>query len=295
MQTRIQALINSHIDGMPTLPAVATRVLEITSDVESSTDALWEVIRADQSLASNIMRIANSAFYGLPRKVSSLQHALSILGFVEIRNLVITQVIFSSFKHVTKTGPMDIRRLWEHAFTCALASRLITRHTSLRDQDVYLACLVHDIGKLIIYAALPEAYAEMVKEAGVGNAAVFKMEEQFFGLTHEEVTARLLTAWLFPKQVVTAALLHHHPEKAAANDLFTWVVHAVDLLVHWNDALGQEDTAMRQQLQAALLRPEMEVVFNIFGNWHADTLEQIRRQLLDLKSKQMGIVSLLMA
>lgn len=295
MQTQLQALINSYLEGIPTLPAVATRVLEITADTESSTETLWEVIRSDQSLASNILRMANSVFYGLPRQVASLQHALSLLGYVEIRNLVITQVIFSSFKHVDKNGPMDLRPLWAHAFTCATAAKLITRHTSLRDHDVYLACLVHDIGKLVIYMALPEAYAEMVKEAGQDSSSVFQMEERFFGITHEQVTARILETWLFPDQVVTAARLHHHPETAEPDDLFTWVVHAVDLLVHWSEAVERQDTVMSQRLLHGLLRPEMGVVFNLFGNWHSDTLEQTRRQLADLKARQEGILALFTA
>lgn len=292
MQNQLQALINSHIEGLPTLPAVATRVLEITADAESSTEALWEVIRSDQTLASNVLRMANSAFYGLPRQVTSLQHALSLLGYVEIRNLVIAQVVFNNFKHVDKDGPMDIRPFWEHAFTCALGSKLITRHTSLRDQDVYLACLVHDIGKLVIYTALPEAYAEMTKEVGADACHIFEMENRFFGITHEQVTAKLLKSWRFPDTVMAAAEHHHHPEKAAPNDLFTWVVHAVDLLVHWSDALSRQNTTVSQVLHNALLRPEMEVIFNVFGNWHADTLEQTRRQLIDLKARNAGILAL---
>jgi putative nucleotidyltransferase with HDIG domain len=295
MQNQLQAVINSHIEGLPTLPAVANRVLEITADAESSTQALWEVIQSDQSLASNILRMANSVFYGLPKQVTSLQHALSLLGYAEIRNLVIAQVVFSSFKHVEKNGPMDLSPLWEHAFTCAIGSKLIARHTSLRDQDVYLACLVHDIGKLVIYSALPEAYAEMTREAGEQGCTLFEMEQRFFGITHEQVTAKILHSWLFPEQVVTAAQYHHHPEAAQPNDLFTWVVHAVDLLAHWSDAVARQDATMGQQLLKALLRPEMEVVFNLFGNWHEDTLEQTRRQLLELKQKQAGILALFTA
>ncbi|MDA8137573.1 MAG: HDOD domain-containing protein [Desulfobacteraceae bacterium] len=295
MQTRLQALINSHIEGLPTLPTVATRVLEITADVENSTKVLWEVIASDQALAGNVMRIANSVFYGLPKQVTSLEQALNLLGYVEIRNLVIAQVVFNSFKHVDQNGPLDLRPLWAHAFTCALASKLITRHTSLRDQDTYIACLVHDIGKLVIYTALPEAYAEMTKEVGAANYTVFEMEERFFGITHEQVTARILETWLFPDPVVAAVANHHHPEKAAPNDLFTWVVHAADLLTHWSDAVSCQDQAKREKYQRILLRPEMGVVFNLFGNWHADTLENTRRQLMELKGQQQGMLALFTA
>jgi HD-like signal output (HDOD) protein len=241
------------------------------------------------------MRIANSVFYGLPKQVSSLQHALSLLGYVEIRNLVIAQVVFSSFKHVDKSGPLDLRPLWEHAFTCALGSKLITRHTSLRDQDLYIACLVHDIGKLVIYTALPEAYAEMAKEAGLGSGTIFEMEKRFFGITHEEVTARILETWCFPETVVSAVAHHHHPDRAQPNDLFPWVLHAVDLLVHWSDAVNRQDQTQSEMLRQALLRPEMEVIFNLFGNWNLDTLEQTRRHLMELKTQQAGMMGLFMA
>jgi HD-like signal output (HDOD) protein len=132
----------------------------------------------------------------------------------------------------------------------------------------------------------------MIKEASRSGRHIVEIEERFFGISHGEVTARVMKKWHFPEPIATAAQYHHHPEKAGPNDIFTWVVHAVDLLVHWNEAILAEDAATTQSLHQALLRPEMEVIFNIFGNWHADTLEQTRRQLNDLKTRQAGIINL---
>ena len=292
MHPLIETHLNDLIDGFPTLPAVVNRVMEITADAESSTEALFNVIQADQAISINVLKIANSVFYGLPKRVDSLQHALSILGYVEIRNMVITQAIFNSFKQLEKNGPMDLRSFWEHAFNCALAAKLVGSRTSGSKQDYYLPCLVHDIGKLMIYMALPEAYADMVRSAAPAGYKIYVSEERLFGMTHAEVALRLLSRWMLPDSVVHGVGHHHHPESARDHALYAWVVHTVDLLVHWSDLTDAGEADHAQEVQEVLLRPEVAAGLGAGANWNAGVLGLLKADMAVQKAHQSDLLAL---
>lgn len=292
MQLEIQRHLNDLIDDFPTLPTVVTRVMEITADAESSAEALFNVIQADQVMSANVLKMANSVFYGLPKRVGSLQHALSILGYVEIRNLVLTQAVFSSFKHLEKSDVFDLRQFWAHSFSCALAARQVDGRCAVRNQGHYLPCLVHDIGKLLLYMALPEAYAGMVKEAGPVGHKIYELEAHLFGITHAEAGQRLLTHWMLPDLVIHAVGEHHRPEAASEHALDAWVVHVVDLLVHWSDLEDSGDTARARDVLEELLRPEVADRLGAGSNWNAAESAKLRAELADQKELQADLLSL---
>jgi HD-like signal output (HDOD) protein len=294
MQTHLQILINDLVDGFPTLPAVVARVMAITADANSSTQDLYRVIQADQALTVNVLKMANSVFYGLPKRIGSLQHALSILGYVEVRNLVIMQAVFKSFKAAAGKGPMDIRPFWQHALSAALSAELIGRGILPGDHDFYAAGLVHDIGKLVIYMALPEAYAELMKEVGPYAHTMFAMEQRFFGMTHEETAQRVLRQWMFPESILEAVGCHHHPGKASDFAPVAWVVHAADLLVRWDHALENGAAPEADQLQRQLLDPELVRALSGVA-WGPSTLESLRDRLTAKKAQQADLLAMFTA
>jgi len=116
MSSHAALTLVARIESMPTLPAVALRVMEVTADPKSSANDLMGIISPDVSLTTKILKIANSPFYGLTRGISSLKHAVTVLGFKEIRNLVISTVAFESFKNLKQNGKFDINKFWRHSF-----------------------------------------------------------------------------------------------------------------------------------------------------------------------------------
>lgn len=292
MYPEIRRYVFDLVEGFPTLPAVATRVMAITADAESSTEELFNVVQADQVMSANVLRMANSVFYGVPKRVGSLKHALSILGYTEIRNLVITQVIFNSFKHLEKETAMDLGPFWTHAFSCALAAKPVGRRSGVHGRDYYLPCLVHDIGKLLIYMALPDAYAELVKEVAPAGQKIFELEERLFGMTHAEVARRLLARWMLPESIVHAVGSHHNPDGAGDYTLDAWVVHVVDLLVHWHDLEESGETVAARDVLRLLLRPEVVTGLNAVSNWTVAELALLKAELADLKERQRSLLSL---
>jgi len=291
MHSHLQILINDLVDGFPTLPAVVGRVMAVTADADSSTQDLYRVIQADQAMTVNVLKMANSVFYGLPKRIGSLQHALSILGYVEVRNLVIAQAVFKSFKASGGKGPMDIRPFWQHALTAALAAELIGRGADPGDQDLYVAGLVHDIGKLVIYMALPEAYAELILEVGPYAHTMFAMEQRFFGMTHEETAQRVLRQWMFPESILEAVGCHHHPENATEHSGVAWVVHAADLLARWDHALVQGAESEAAVLYQQLLAPDLTRALGAAA-WGPATLASLRSQLAVNKAQQGDLLAM---
>lgn len=293
---KLQNHINEKIQSIPSLPAMVGKILEITSDPNSSTQSLWEIISADQALSANILKIANSAFYGLSKKVGSLQHALSLLGYKEVRNLVITQTVFQTFKDRCKYGPLELGPFWAHAFTCAMGSQIISEYTGGEDQDLYTACLLHDIGKLVIYMALPEAYTEMINEIGHCGHTIFETEYNFFGLTHSQIAKSVLQKWRFPDHIIEGIAFHHDPKQAPRHHTMAWAIHITDLLVHWTDAEDRAFTSRCEQLQAYLLQSEITDLFGCTRRtWNLNLLIELRQQLLEMKNRQADIMAIFFA
>lgn len=183
LHSDIAALIKQ-TDSYPPLPRTVLRVLEITGDPESSAHELMQAILPDQSICVAILKIVNSAFFGRPRKVCSIEQAVVVLGFVESRNIILAQAVFSSFHQFRITNKEDIDALWQDSLACALAATIIaSRTTGYAPSQLFIAGLIHDIGKLILLLAFPKS-----EEAKLG-ISYSKAGKSSISLTNSALTA----------------------------------------------------------------------------------------------------------
>jgi len=228
---KIEKLTNQ-IDTFPTLPSVVNRVLKITADPDSTSTDLNEVISPDIALTTCILKVANSAFYGLSSKVGSLQQAVTVLGFTEIRNLVISKAIFDSFKNFDNSMQLDIQRFWEHSFLCGLSSKLISSRFSGDNNDFFVAGLLHDLGKLIISITLPQDSLNIIQKVGPVKFRTNHTENEILGITHEAIGMLVLKRWMFPENLIISVGYHHRPNEAKTKRIFPSIVYTADLLCH---------------------------------------------------------------
>lgn len=156
-QASIQAIYDQ-IDSLPPLPATVTRVLTTTADPESSAHDLVRVILPDQTMCGTILKIANSATLGIPKEVKTIERALMVLGFDEIKNIIIGKAIFASFPKLSKESIQGVGVFWEHAYSCGLMSRIISERCRLSPSELFISGLIHDIGKLVMLMAFPTSY-----------------------------------------------------------------------------------------------------------------------------------------
>jgi HD-like signal output (HDOD) protein len=197
-----------------TIPISLRKILEVIEDEYSSHRDLVKAIEHDQALASRMVSMANSAFYGYARDVKDIQTAITILGFNMVRNLAIST---SLFKLNGNHGIIadKLRKLWRHSYEVAVASALIAERTGLAKKDeAFLAGLITDIGRVILYQIFGEVY---MKVSNYGREGLLIREEEAFGGDHQQVASWFLDHYKFPKETVVCQRHHHHPEKYLSN------------------------------------------------------------------------------
>ncbi len=244
----------SSIDNFAPLPAVAVRVIGMVADRETSVVDLEPVLKGDVALVASVLRLANSAFYGVRREVSSLRHALLLLGKSEVQCLVLSQVLFQAFKTpkgVQKTLMGDI---WKHSLECALAAECVAEHCNEGNAIYFLGGMLHDIGKLVVVQKFlsdiqdPSFYGQSVVMDGL------ELELERLGCGHDELGCQLLNRWLFPPPLMEMVRDHHEYERIAECSLSNQVIILANLLCRWVECMDFDENNSKEFFASLLSR-----------------------------------------
>lgn len=288
------AQLISKIDGMPTLPALVGRVLTITADLNSSADELLAAIEPDQSMTVKILKVANSAFYSRARKVATLKQALMILGFQEVRNLVLASAVFNNFQKIKKIKAFDAEAFWRHSYMTGLAAKMMAGPLKLPPGELFIAGLIHDIGKLALLTALPLEFTRTMKMSGNCGLEGLIAEKHVLGLAHTDVGMRVLKRWMFPNHLVIATGFHHRPATDDSLMIYSLVVHLSDYLAHI--------VAMSPDLEDHILFPEgcfsaeTAALARHHGiDWHLEAVKQRSIELKQTAAGQSSVLEMFMA
>jgi len=219
---------------LPPFPAITTKLLRALAHDDSQTTEIVNLIHADAALASQLLRVVNSAMYGARVPITSIQHAVIRLGFEEVRKFALTV----SMKNFLRT-PLRfdlLRGMWRHSLACGiicdeLASACSSNAYS-RDDNAYTAGLLHNVGRLGLFVTYPERYADLLEHAE--GADMMKLERQAFAMDHCSAGAWLARNWGLPEAVQLAASRHHQPLDPGAFGL----LNMVRLGVLLSEALG---------------------------------------------------------
>lgn len=251
-----QAIIHT-VDSFPPLPATATKVLQVTSNPESSAHDLMEAILPDPAMCTAILKVANSAFYGRPKEVGSLETAVMILGFNEIQSIVLGKAVFESFKNIPNKN-QEIDQFWNHSFTCGLAAKIIAEKLTLSPGTFFIAGLIHDLGKLALLLTFPKEYAPDIWFMNQNFHQITNAEAEKFTLNHGQVAARLLKRWFFPPPLIAATEHHHSPDLSTHHHKLPLIIQLADVFSY----LIENDSLLEQ-------RPINDILNNILPNLHA--------------------------
>lgn len=270
------------VDRLPPFPAVASRVLRLMNDPDSSAADLARAISRDQSLTARVLRAGNSSFYGFSQQVTSLPQAVVVLGLRKVRDLI----LFDSMPlgRGADGGMTDTQRaLWVHSVATALASRLLALRagTDVDPEDAFLAGLFHDSGRLVLDHLAPEGFAEVFKHTIDGLDSV-EAERTVFGLSHDELGYETLARWELPEAIRVAARDHH--QDPATTEPLTRAVQAANDFVHWmelrpptpsedeDDATdAKTDAKTDASTEAFALAPELDPAHAAaLENWRPD-------------------------
>jgi HD-like signal output (HDOD) protein len=234
-------LVNSAIKGIShiaTLPEVTLKIIELVEDPTSTAQDLHNIISNDPALCSRILKVVNSAFYGLPRQIGSINRAIVLLGLNAVKNIAIAASLAKLFRGGELCAQFSARDLWIHSIAAATGSKLICDQLKLGLPDeAFLAGLIHDIGVMVEMQAMRQKLAEVFGELkfdgnGVPQSDMRELEQRILGANHEAFGAALCEAWKFPKSFAYVAGHHHDPAQLpAANRTLATVVYIADRLV----------------------------------------------------------------
>ena len=208
------------ISGLPTLPEVALKVQELVFSSDSCAFALARIIEQDPSLTAMILRVANSGYYGGSTRISSIQSAITRLGFNEIGHIIIATSIIKKFTAKPNSNLLDYRQFWRHALTAAHMASITPKFSAVEfapaeRQTLYLAGLLHDIG-ILVYDQFFRAEFQEIMYYAMENEVSFLEAEGIIAPkeTHAAVGAALLEMWKLSPGAINGVRFHHAPEKA---------------------------------------------------------------------------------
>ncbi len=204
---KLAALFN-HENALPTAPKVIQELIDSFTNEGISSDALARRIAVDPVLSANLLRLANSAYYRVSRQISSVEAAVTMLGFVTVRTLVITCSLVTRFK---ATPGIDQKQFWRYSLSTAVAAKWLAKR---RGEDAELAFtigIVHSIGELMMHLGMPEEMATLDKIASPFHENRLQMEQDVFGFNFSDVSAELVSRWKFPEAMVAAISAFSRP------------------------------------------------------------------------------------
>ncbi|HLK13874.1 MAG TPA: HDOD domain-containing protein [Fimbriimonadaceae bacterium] len=207
-------LLERALADLPPLPEALAKVLAESRRNDVSAHSLEAIISTDQALSSKVLRVVNSAYYGLPGQVQSLGQACVILGVSQIRNLSLSMATMGS-AHISAPGARDTHlRFWKHSFGAASAAQWLARkkNLGLAEEDLaFVGGLLHDIGRLFLFANFPEVYAEALAIAIKRELPIQTVEMELAGMDHAGIGARMARAWNLPDDVCNLIEFHESP------------------------------------------------------------------------------------
>ncbi|MBN9503067.1 MAG: hypothetical protein BGO01_08115 [Armatimonadetes bacterium 55-13] len=229
----VKSSIEKSVQDLPALPNVVTRILKETEDPESCTQTIERMIGTEPALASKVLRVVNSAYYGLSGQVTSLGQAIVILGLQQIRNLVLSVSAFGTLKAKTPNQIDTMEQFWLHSFGTAAATQIISTKKGLTLDECESACvggLLHDIGRLFLFANFGQTYTQVIRHAEQKKLEMEVVEKRLLGLTHSEVGRQMAIHWKLPKTLVHLIGGHEGPFSPEVVDPLLFTLHVADWL-----------------------------------------------------------------
>ena len=222
------------VQNLPTLPSVMYEVTSLMEDPNVSIEQIADTIGMDQVLSAKVLKMVNSPIYGFPGRISSVQHALVLLGFNVIKGVIISTSVFAD---ATET----MRDLWQHSMACSLAAAEVARVLKFKDPGEYaVAGLLHDIGKVVIAVQLPEVAADIKRVEEEKFLNTREAETEVLGFAHDRVNSWLSDHWRFPRSLREGISMHHTPLKA---DLYPEIAHVVHIGNFFAHLYGMDNSA----------------------------------------------------
>ncbi len=236
-------LVMATVRELPALPAVVLELIELLGRDTVASDLLADKISHDQALTAKTLRLANSSFYGMPRKVGRVSEAISVLGLRTVRTVVTAAAVTGSFSPPRCEG-FDFKAFWRHAIGTAVCARLLAAELKLDPEAAFTAGLLHDLGHLVLASCFSEQFAAVLRHQTERDVPCVDAERALLGMDHAAVGGLMAEHWRFSPTVVEAIRQHHTPDTAGAGAHLCGLVHVADNIAHALDLAHAEGDAV---------------------------------------------------
>jgi putative nucleotidyltransferase with HDIG domain len=222
--------IMSQVKAFPGMPATSAKLLKMLKDPDASAAQIEEVLKYDPGLTANILKLTNSAYFGIPTKVRSVKQAVVLLGWKRLLQLVMTVCMSTVMKKPVPGYDLPHGGLWKHSVAVSVAAELLVKALKIPGADeVFTAALLHDVGKLVLGDFVREDLQQI--EAMVSKGIAFEVAEFIvLGIDHANIGARILEKWSLPEDLVNAVGWHHDPETCENHCTYSDIVHVANIL-----------------------------------------------------------------
>ncbi|MBN1547207.1 MAG: HDOD domain-containing protein [Syntrophaceae bacterium] len=226
--------INRRIEqlkDLPTLPTILMECNQMLQNPETTASTLGDVIKTDQAISSKVLKLVNSAFYGLSGRVSTISQAIVVLGFNAVRNIILSISVFEFLPRNADLKGFEIYKFWEHSIGCGVISKILGQKLGIEDpEEAFIAGLLHDVGKLVIARIFPEDFITILKITHSNKALFLDAEQDVLGITHNQTGEILAKHWRLPSTLIESIAFHHNGTEKMNNKNLVSIVHLADII-----------------------------------------------------------------
>jgi putative nucleotidyltransferase with HDIG domain len=227
---------------LPPFPVVVQRALQLVANPNSSAQDVVDVIQFDQSITADVLRLCNSAYFSLQRKVHSLREALVLIGFNQLFEIILSRQSSHLFSKASTGYDLQRGELWRHSVASSLLSGIICKRLGRQPSPVlFTAALLHDIGKVILSEFVKDYFEEIRKLVHEKAVSFSDAEKEILGIDHAELGGRITEEWKFPKVIVSSVRYHHAPFSCPEEDETVKLTHLCDVVAMLTGIGGGSD------------------------------------------------------
>ena len=217
---------------IPSLPLIFTRIDEAVNNPKSSLADIGKIISEDPSLTARLLQIVNSALYNFPSKIETISRAVTIVGTQQLRDLALATSVMKLFRGIPE-DLLSMEDFWRHSIACGVAARVLaTRRREANVERFFVAGILHDIGRLILFLECPDSVRPMLSRCKEKGELLNKVEGEELGFDHTATGRTALQNWKLPSSLEETVAYHHNPEAAARYPLEAALIHIADIVTH---------------------------------------------------------------
>jgi len=262
------------IEDLPTLPAIAMEVNKMLTDYDTTINSLSRTIEKDQAMVSKILKLVNSAFFGLGGKVSNISHAIVVLGFNTIRNAVVSISIIDTLSVKEDLDGFDITDFWKHSLAVAVISKYLAEKTGSHSaDDCFVSGLLHDMGKIVLLQHFKDLFQKVWLAVKENHLSFYEAEKNQIPIDHARIGGHLAKKWQLPMAMIDAIRYHHNVKQHVNDPHLLMIIHAADVIVN-TYAKDSENGLELSDIHPGVLTM-MENQLNTISDWYPDVLLEI--------------------